>query len=421
VQRLVRAGVEVHTCDVGNIKNELDITLIIRAWQGGAEHAKIRERTWRGKIGKAQSGRWMGGTPPYGYQQAGYKHAARLVPYEPEAEVVRTVYRWYTQERLPMLAIAERLNRQGIPTRKGTQWWKAMVKRLIDNSTYMGVVYFTDIRIDLPEIAIIDPATFEAAQRQREHNREFSMRNRKHNYLLSNHFRCACGETLVGSTQSNKYQRYYYRCSQFQQPPSKHDCPLDVPNVNGLVADGLVWDFIRNLIKDDNLLRASLSEVSAAREQTNVSLTAHLAELDAEIAAANRKIATLVHNFGDDDDEEVAKAMKATVRETQRAREEARVKRAVLASEAAETTRQRQEQTDILARVAGWRGDIDHADFVFKREVLEILDVRVILRVDAAGNLVLGVASRANLEKPIPYMRAPDYKRMLHTRKAVAE
>jgi len=82
VQRLLRAGVQVHITDVGHVKSELDIVLVIRAWQGGSEHARIKARLMRGKMGKAESGKWVGGTPPYGYRTQGarrHSHPARAI------------------------------------------------------------------------------------------------------------------------------------------------------------------------------------------------------------------------------------------------------------------------------------------------------------------------------------------------------
>ena len=317
-----------------------------------------------------------------------------------------------------MLAIAERLNRQGVATRKGTQWWKAMIKKIIDNQTYCGVVYFAGVRIDLPEIALIDRATWDAAQEQRRHNREFSMRNRKHDYLLANRFRCACGETCVGSTQPNQYQRHYYRCSQFQEPPSRHHCPLDVPHVSGFVVDSLVWGFVRTLVVDEDLLRTSIEEVNAARVQTDTSTADRLSAFDVEIEAANRKIDFLVKGFGDDSDEVVLRSMKASVRETQRGRDEAKVKRAMLLNEIEELDRVQRGQADILDHLSAWRADIDQADFAFKREVFDILDVRIKLGAGEQGGYVLKVSSRVNVEKVIPYLTAPQYKKMLRLKAA---
>ena len=40
VRTWLRAGVEVHTCDIGKIESELDIVLVIKGWQGSDERKK---------------------------------------------------------------------------------------------------------------------------------------------------------------------------------------------------------------------------------------------------------------------------------------------------------------------------------------------------------------------------------------------
>jgi len=68
----LRAGVEVHTCDIGKVESELDIVLVIKGWQGGDERKKIVERTSRGRYAKAKAGKVVGnGWSPYGYRYVG--------------------------------------------------------------------------------------------------------------------------------------------------------------------------------------------------------------------------------------------------------------------------------------------------------------------------------------------------------------
>lgn len=328
VQRLLRDGIQIHIADVGHVKSELDISLIIKGWQSSFERVRITDRLLQGKRGKAQSGKWVGGTPPYGYRRAGANREAHMVIYEPEAEIVRSIYRWYTSDRIPMLAIADRLNLAGVKTQRGASWWKAIIKKILSNETYIGVVYFSGIRIDLPELAIIDIATFERAQELKQLNRERATRNRQHDYLLSNHLRCQCGSTMVGSTTPNKYQRIYYRCSQFQWPVTRRDCPLGAPHASGFVFDHIVWSYVAQLIDDEELLTACLTELNTSRQSSDSTGTAEVERCDRAIAQAQRRIDRLLREFGDDADEDVTRATKAAIRDAQRERDEARANRA---------------------------------------------------------------------------------------------
>lgn len=421
VQRWVRAGVQVHSCDVGQVTSELDIQLVIRAWQGGSEHARILERTTRGKLGKAESGRWVGGTPPYGYQREGWRKDTRMVINETEAEVVRSIFRWYTGERLSMLAIADRLNASGIPTQRGAQWWKVIIKKILSQETYVGVVYYAGIRIDLPNLAIVDRETFERAQELRQLNRERAARNRKREYLLSGHMRCACGETMTGSTTPNVYQRTYYRCSQFQWPKTTRTCGLGAPFAAGSVVEHIVWTHLYELITHEDLLRTSIEEVNAVRKISDGNDEAELDRYERTITAASRRIDRLLREFGADDDEDISRGTKAAIRDAQRERDEAKVKRAMVLNARREVERAEAGQGKILEKVRQWRASIDQADFPFKRDVLEVLDVRVALCDDEDGQRVVEVGTALSLPKTFPYLPARQYQKMLHTKRDKAK
>jgi site-specific DNA recombinase len=417
VQSLLRAGVQVHITDVGHVKSELDIVLVIRAWQGGAEHARIVARLARGKRGKAESGKWVGGTPPYGYRQMGIKREARMVINESEAEVVRSIFRWYTVDRVSMLEIVDRLNRADVPTQRGARWWKGLIKKLISNETYAGVAYYAGIRIDLPELAIVDRETFERAQKLRQLNRERAARNRRREYLLSNHIRCSCGETMAGTTMTDHYQRSYYRCSQFQWSKMLRTCELGVPFASGFVVEHIVWAHICELIKNEELLQQSVSEMQAA-QQAETNQDEEIERYDRAIAAAVKKIDRLLREFGDDADEDVYRSTKAAVREAQRERDEAKVKRTMLLSQQHETDQARSGQIRLVDKVREWRALIDQADFKFKREVLEGLDVRVVFMNDEHQQRVVAVSTALSLPKTYPYVMARRYKTLLKKQSA---
>jgi len=134
VRNWIRSGVEAHTCDIGKIESELDIVLVIKGWQGSDERIKIRERTMRGRNGKAKSGRVVGsGYAPYGYHYAD----GCFVIVETEAGVVRLVYRWFVNgdgDRKPMTAyaIARRLSEMGIAP-PGERYDRVRVRTVLGN------------------------------------------------------------------------------------------------------------------------------------------------------------------------------------------------------------------------------------------------------------------------------------------------
>src|SRR5688500_10748234 len=118
VRDWLRAGVEIHALDIGQITSAQDIVLVIKGWQGSDERQKIRERTMRGRLAKAKAGKVTGqGAPPYGYT---YSDGELFID-ESHAQIVRMIFEWYVNgdERGHMMSlytIAERLTNMGIPT-----------------------------------------------------------------------------------------------------------------------------------------------------------------------------------------------------------------------------------------------------------------------------------------------------------------
>src|SRR5437764_3972513 len=76
------------------------------------ERALLSERFRRGKLQKARAGQFIGVHAPYGYRRLPRRDgvAGRLAVDETEAEVVRMLYGWLTEERLTLRRILKRLN-----------------------------------------------------------------------------------------------------------------------------------------------------------------------------------------------------------------------------------------------------------------------------------------------------------------------
>src|SRR5271154_219273 len=144
LEELARSGIEVVFAKEpersGSPEDEL-----LRQFQGMIaeyERAQIRERTRRGKLHRARTGHQavMAGAP-YGYRfvkktdhSEGYWEVN-----ETEAEVVREVFRRYTQEQVAIAELARWLTAQGIPTRTGkTVWDRSTVWGMLRNPAYHG-------------------------------------------------------------------------------------------------------------------------------------------------------------------------------------------------------------------------------------------------------------------------------------------
>ena len=278
VRNWLQVGAEVHALDVGQIESELDIVLVIKGWQGSDERKKIRERSMRGKRAKARSGRVVGTRPPYGYQHVRDENGKTVTfePVEEQAKIVRLIYQWYvngdeTGKRLSAGKIAKRLSEMRLLTpgeinpgyhrkRKSGMWHACVVLDIISREVYAGVWRFgvrigstrnvrpEDEWIEVEVPAIIDRNMWEAAQVQRQRNKQFSRRNAKHNYLLSGLIRCGCGSALTGEYFSN---HRYYSCSWGKNHHTNLEekkCKARTVRAEAIEAD--VWDSILKIFAD---------------------------------------------------------------------------------------------------------------------------------------------------------------------------
>jgi DNA invertase Pin-like site-specific DNA recombinase len=111
----------------------------------------ITRRLQEGRKRSVLEGKYVGNTPPYGYErvkiqgQKGY--TLKEVP--DEANAVRQIYKWYTEgetqpdgtnKRLGVSLIVRRLNELKITPRKGDVWTTSSVRDILINPTYIGKV-----------------------------------------------------------------------------------------------------------------------------------------------------------------------------------------------------------------------------------------------------------------------------------------
>ena len=106
------------------------------------EREKILERSRRGKLHKAKSGKVsvLSGAPyGYVYIRGAQTEEARYEIHKEEAEVVRGIFKMVTLEHMSIGAIARHLNAQGIPTqRRQGIWERSTVWGILRNPAYRG-------------------------------------------------------------------------------------------------------------------------------------------------------------------------------------------------------------------------------------------------------------------------------------------
>ena len=291
----------------------------ILGYVGEKEREFITERTMRGKISTAQNGRMPVGTGKglYGYQYDPV--AKRRTILETEAEVVKNVFAW-ASHGVSLYQIALRLNGKDIPTKSGSAWHPLTVKRMLTNSSYMGLDYYGKTRARkkpgggrtikvLPEEEwiriegftppIIEEYVFTLVQ---ERLKEPSNRKTKASapYLLTGYVNCGeCGSPVVGSQLNRRYR--YYRC-RATVPTTLRPATCRARYIPADSLEDVVWDQVRKVLENPELVLDKLRQQLAGM---GGGLDEEIARLGREIRHCRdqeRRLVTL-YMYGEIDDD----------------------------------------------------------------------------------------------------------------------
>lgn len=230
----------IHRAQQGNSPQEM----LLRNIEGSfAEYERmvLADRMQRGRRYRLQQGQSFPWPAPYGYlyehRQRGQGNTWKVHP--AQAHLVQEIFSWYTEEQLPMGAIAQRLNTQEAASPQGSRWSAATIGRILANPAYKGTAYWGRRRaepgsigkprrqgrgrlqcprlaplpmeewIEIKVPAIISPPLWQKAQERRAMNAKYAPRNCDHPYLLHGLLVCGiCGHTLYGRKRGG--YRYYY-------------------------------------------------------------------------------------------------------------------------------------------------------------------------------------------------------------------
>ena len=274
---------------------------LLRQFQGMIaeyERAQIRERTRRGKVHRARQGsQAVLSAAPYGYRYVKKSEHmdAFYEVYEPEAEIVREVFRRYTEDGLAIAQIARWLSEQGVPTRTGKAVWdRSTVWGMLRNPAYRGQAAYGktqmtgkpsrptritrrrgerhgrrgEVRRDLPPEnwtlvpvpALVSEEQFALAQDRLASNAHFAKRNTKKPTLLQGILVCReCGYACYRtSTRTTSRRIYYYRCigSDNYRHVGGRVCRSRPIRADEL--DELVWAEVTRLLEQPELVKAEI-------------------------------------------------------------------------------------------------------------------------------------------------------------------
>ena len=314
VEWFVKHGIRVWSVNEGEQRFESHtdrLTNYIRYWQADGESQKtsIRTKTALGQM--VQEGRFRDGSAPYGYRLAPSgifnkrKHEVyKLEIDEDEARVVRMMFNLCVGSGYGRCKIANLISSQGIQTRTGGNWHEATVGHILHNITYMGVLRSGESQSEVfPELQIIDPATFELAQklmteRVNEFNEQRTLpRNTSGQSMLSGNVFCGhCGGRLTlttnGTVRKNAdgvqvaRRRIRYVC--YNKTRHRAECNGQTGYTMHIL-DGMVTEVLHQIF---DRMKAVREDEIVSRTQMNVT-----ADVKNQLTAARREFAKATKEY----------------------------------------------------------------------------------------------------------------------------
>lgn len=286
------------------------------------ERNVIKDRTFSGKLRRAQEGRNPGFRPPYGYRAGDQPGAFAVVP--EEAAIVRRLFQAY-REGKGMQALAYMLNAEGIPFRGGKPWNDSTISHILRNPIYLGHLVWGRqqrnqrrakrgaaepfwIHNDAPLTAvdshllpaIVDPADFTAVQALRSQRNVrlsgISGRALASPHLLTGLARCRCGHSLTAEQPKKGNRHAYYKC---RGARTKGPGFCSAGYIRQDLLDALIVARVKARFLGEDALDGLLEELHRQRqgelehlERAVAGLGDQLAELEAQLDRVHRDYRT---------------------------------------------------------------------------------------------------------------------------------
>ena len=345
---LVHYGVSLWVPEVGGpVDPDSEAHDLLMSLFGGlakAERNRIRHRVRAAMAAHAESGRWLGGRPPYGYtlvdagphpnpeKAASGVRLRCLAPDPATAPVVQRIFELYVDGGLGFKAIARVLDSEGIPSpsahdpdrnphRPGHAWAASAVRAILSNPRYLGRQVFGrqrrhELLVDPSQPALghqtrmrwqpagdwvmsnepthdplVDEATWQRAQllmsERGRGNGGGSPRSTPGRYALAGLLECNhCGRRMQGShTRGHPMYRCRLTSSDYARTPDDHPRSMAVreDRILPVLDEWLVGLFAPDRVHD-------LAEEILEADRSSSAHAATVAHAHRVIAEAHRKM-----------------------------------------------------------------------------------------------------------------------------------
>ena len=295
IEELTRVGTEVRFLKGAKGETpEEELLLQVQGMIAEYERSQIAERTRRGKAHRAKAGVVnVLSRAPYGYRyiRKTEESEARYEIAEPQASVVREIFRRYTEDGASIGELVKWLSSSGIPTATGkAEWDHSVVWAMLRNPAYSGRAAFgktmrTDDRkkvtrrlrlaggriargsavrerprdqwVEIAVPVIVSEAVFDLAARRLQDNKRFAARHTIEPTLLQGLVVCrSCGYAYYrASARTSLSKIYYYRCLGSDRKRGK---VCQNRPVRQDYLDELVWAHLITLLSDPTLVLGEL-------------------------------------------------------------------------------------------------------------------------------------------------------------------
>jgi site-specific DNA recombinase len=401
---LSRAGVRVEYV-LGQYEDtaEGDLSKMIKGAIAKYENRQRVERSRRGKFGRARSGFVVttGVRAPYGYKYISEPHKGWYVIDEAEAKVVQQIYAWIL-DGWTCYAIAKELHARRELTRgdqhdavakkaEAGAWSPSTVRRIIASETYKGTWYFGKTRrqkvngrtvqrsipkeewVAVAVPPIVDEHTWARAQECLTKNKSHARRNTQREYLLRSMIFCRCGRRWTARYKSH-LKRAYYRCPVTEKCRWMGMC--DMPGgIRQEKLEDIVWQQVAMALLNPGNLRRELARRREFSNAQALEKQVQIRKIENEIADIERKLGVLLDQIlAQGFPEALVQDRKDTLL-AQREQLLQAVKQ--LQFESSNPFPSLAEEESLLSFAERIQGSLQRVDFATKRQILELIQLRV--------------------------------------------
>jgi site-specific DNA recombinase len=375
--------------------------LAARAFIAEVEREKIVERTMRGKLERARSGRipQAMGKGCFGYVYNPQTGRREIEPFQ--SDIVRRIFQRYAETR-SFSIVSDELNSEGIPAFAGGRWYPLTIRRMLTNESYTGRLIYRRTRwvsvrgpadgkrrrravqrpvdewieIDGASPRIIEEALWQRVQQVLADPERIRRRPAARFYALRSRLKCGlCGSAMVGHTLTSKGRAYpYYGCRHAYDRHTKERCAAKY--VRAVDLETGIWQEVKRVLASPEIVLQELKQQQDRKTDEN-----EVTQLEKEIVSLQDREKRLVrlYTFGEVD-EELVRQESANLHR-QRALLTARIRSLESTTRLATTHTDPATLKRACAAVAAW---LDRAVESERTMVLEALQIAVVATREAA-------------------------------------